>query len=210
MLQSNYQAGIIMDKIRSLTYEEYASRIREFHGNLAPGVVLAGFMVDYACRHLPEGTLFDAICETTACLPDAVQLLTPCSIGNQWMKIIDVGRYALTLYDKYTGEGVRVFLDHRKMDRWPAIKAWYLKQKPKQEQDRQNLTEQIKEAGTGIFGLEKIRVSPDYMRKLSKTIAICPVCHEAYRAEDGKTCPACQGGKLPYRTSDKFEPSGSK
>jgi hypothetical protein len=38
--------------------------------------------------------------------PDAVQILTPCTVGNGWMRILNLGRYAVTLNDKFTGEGV--------------------------------------------------------------------------------------------------------
>ena len=67
------------------------------------------------CGSCRRGCLFDAICETRNCLPDAVQLLTPCTIGNGWLKVVNVGRFALTLYDKYQGEGVRVYLDPAKV-----------------------------------------------------------------------------------------------
>ncbi len=86
------------------------------------------------------------ICETAKCLPDAVQLLTPCSIGNQWLKIIDVGRYALTFYEKKTGIGIRVYLDSGKLNIWPEIKAWYLKLTSKEAQDSAVLLDQIGKA----------------------------------------------------------------
>ena len=82
-----------------------------------------------AIRNLPDGVLYDAICETRSCLPDAIQLLTPCTMGNGWLKIIHLGRFALTLYDKQNYEGVRVFLDAEKVEAWPEIKAWYFKLK---------------------------------------------------------------------------------
>jgi len=41
-------------------------------------------------------------------------MLTPCTIGNGWLKIFDFGRYALALYEKYGGQGIRVFLDIEK------------------------------------------------------------------------------------------------
>jgi formylmethanofuran dehydrogenase subunit E len=60
--------------------------VKSFHGYVAPGVVLGGVMVDLARRQLPPEVLFDAVCETRHCLPDAVQLLTPCTLGNGWLK----------------------------------------------------------------------------------------------------------------------------
>ena len=37
-------------------------------------IVVGGFMVDEACRLLPQGRIFDALCETPKCLPDALQV----------------------------------------------------------------------------------------------------------------------------------------
>jgi formylmethanofuran dehydrogenase subunit E len=48
-------------------------------------------MTDLACRHLPADGLFDAISETPKCLPDAIQLLTPCTIGDGWLTIVNEG-----------------------------------------------------------------------------------------------------------------------
>ena len=50
--------------IGTYTIEDYMSLIKSFHGNAAPGLIIGGFMVDLAQKHLPEGILFDAICET--------------------------------------------------------------------------------------------------------------------------------------------------
>ena len=186
-------------RICSYTFEEYCEKVKTFHGGVAPGVVIGGFMVDMARRNLPSDTLFDAICETKQCLPDAIQLLTPCKAGNQWLKVIDVGRYALVLYDKQTGEGVRVHIDLEKLQDWPAIREWFLKLKPKAEQDEKQLLDQILEAGGSILRMEKVNISPEFLaRKPGKTVAICPLCNEPYRAADGLVCPGCAQDKLPY------------
>jgi formylmethanofuran dehydrogenase subunit E len=188
-----------MGEICSYSFDEYIEKVQNFHGGLAPGMVIAGFMVDLACRNLPEGILFDVICETSACLPDSVQLLTPCSVGNQWMKVIDIGRFAMTFYDKTTGEGVRIHLDTAKLDDWPTIKEWFLKLKPKREQDKELLFKEIKEAGAAILGMEKLTVSPEFLSMPKKTVSVCPLCNEAYRSDDGAICPACkEAERLPY------------
>lgn len=189
-------------KIGAYTLEEYLRLVESFHGNLAPGMVAGGFMVEAALKHIAEGVLFDAICETTACLPDAVQLLTPCTIGNGWLRVMNLGRYALSLYDKYEGNGVRVFLDGRKLSRWPEIKAWLFKLKTKAEQDKELLLAQIKEAGFDICGAQVIRVQPQYLKKRSRgRINMCPLCGEPFPAQDGGICRGCQG-ESPYLTAD--------
>ena len=185
--------------ILSHTFEEYARMVRAFHGSTAPGIMIGGSMVGLAYRCLPEGGLYDVICETGKCLPDAVQLLTPCSIGNGWLKIMDTGRFSLAFYDKDTGEGVRIFIDPEKLDAWPEIKAWFLKLTPKREQDTARLMEEIERAGSGICSAEKVKVSLDLMKKKkSGPIVICPSCGEAYPSGRGAVCPACKGGLLPY------------
>ena len=185
-------------KIGAYSFEEYMHLVKSFHGNVAPGMLIGGFMVDYALKNTPDGELFDAICETSSCLPDAIQLLTPCTIGNGWLKIVNFGRYALTLYDKYYGDGIRVFLDSVRMEPYPEIKSWFFKLKPKKEQDSELLLEQIKEAGSRICSLKRVIVQPQYMKKKKKgRIALCTMCHEAFPYEDEEICRACKG-ESPY------------
>ena len=200
----NREESSDMQKIRAYAFDDYAALVRSFHGSVAPGVMIGGFMVDLAYRRLPSGGLFDVICETAKCLPDAVQILTPCSIGNRWLKIVDTGRYALTFYDKRTGAGVRVYLDCAKLDPWPEIKNWHLKLTSKEAQDDDLLLNQIREAGENICSVKEVQVSPTFLnKKKAGPIAVCPSCKEAYHAADGAICPACRGGLLPY-------PSGSR
>ena len=178
--------------------EEYLHRVKSFHGHVAPGVVIGGFMVHLARSRMHEGVLFDAISETPACLPDALQMLTPCTVGNGWLKIINLGRFALSLYDKHQGNGFRVFLDPVKLEKWPEIKAWFLKLKSRKEQSHEDILSQIKKAGVEICGICPVQIKPDLLKKRDKgKIAICTSCAEAYPSKDGNICLACQGSS-PY------------
>ena len=182
------------------SFDEFIEKVKSFHGSIAPGIVAGGIMVDIALANLPEGEFFDVIAESQHCLPDAVQLLTQCTIGNRWLKIVDTSRYALTFYNKYTGEGIRVYLDAKKLRDWPAIKAWFLKEKPKKDQDQQQILDEFHRAGVDVYSMEKVTVKPSYMTSPGKKrsgIALCPSCGEAYRADYGEKCPACQG-KGPF------------
>ena len=151
--------------ICTYSYEEFLHLVKSFHGTLAPGLLIGGFMVDLAMKNLPDGELFDAICETPVCLPDAVQILTPCTIGNGWLSVVPFGKFAVTLYEKYSGRGVRVYLDTEKLNNWPEIRDWYLKKKKKQDQDSEKLFGQIKEAGHGLLSLQKVQVEPEKVRR---------------------------------------------
>jgi formylmethanofuran dehydrogenase subunit E len=185
------------------TFEAFLQRAVEFHGHAAPGLILGGYMVEEARRHLPENTIFDALSETSKCLPDSIQLLTPCSFGNGWLKIADLGRFALALYDKHTGEGVRVYLEPAKLSNWPEIKAWLFKLKPKKEQDLNLLLQEIRQAGSTICGIERVQLNGNITGpKHSPGIVVCPVCREAYPEPDGGICRACQG-ESPYKANGK-------
>jgi len=190
--------------------DDYMHLIKSFHGNVAPGLIIGGFMVDLAKKHLPDETLFDAISETSACLPDAIQLLTPCTIGNGWLKVLNFGRYALSLYEKYTGEGVRVFMDSSKIEHWPMIKDWFFKLKTKKEQDANRLKDEIIDAGHDILTVQQVTIERAFLEKKGKgAIVNCPTCNEAYPLKDGPRCLACQGNS-PYMRSAPAEVTGTK
>jgi formylmethanofuran dehydrogenase subunit E len=191
------------------SFEQYMSRVKTFHGNVAPGVILGGFMVDLALRRIPRGVLFDALCETPVCLPDAVQLLTPCTVGNGWLKVINLGRYALSLYDKDSGDGVRVFLDPSKLKAWPEVETWLFKLKPKAEQDKGLLLAQMAEAGAELCGVQTVKIQPRFLKKQSRgRIALCPLCSEPHPERDGAICRACQG-EAPYVAADAEGTAGT-
>jgi len=123
-----------MNRMRSYSFDEHSNIVKSFHDSVAPGVMIGGYMVDLAYHYLTKNGLYNVIRETEKCLPDAVQLLTSCTIGNQRLKIIDVGHYALTFYEKNTGIGVRVYPNSSKIDIWPEIKGWHLKLTAKRNQ----------------------------------------------------------------------------
>jgi len=184
--------------IGTYSYDEYQQLVVSFHGAAAPGLLIGGFMVDLAQKNLPEGEFFDAICETPVCLPDAVQLLTPCTIGNGWLTVFNFGKFAVSLFEKSTGAGVRVYLDMEKLKNWSEVNSWFLKLKTKKEQDHDLLMGQIKEAGHDILSMQKIKVEPEKLQRTKGgSSAVCPVCHEAYPAKDGDKCKGCNG-ESPY------------
>ncbi len=189
-----------VERVGPYTWEEFLDRVRSFHSYAAPGVLVGGIMVDMAMEQIPKGVLFNVICETASCLPDSVQLLTPCTAGNGWLRVINLGRYAVSLYDKYEGNGVRVYLDPRKLEGWDEIQGWLLKLKTKREQDSSRLQEQIWRAGRDICTLHPVQVkSGDRARRSKGAIGICSACGETYPIKDGAICLGCQG-EAPYET----------
>ncbi len=184
------------------TFEESMEMARAFHGYPAPGLVLGVRMVSLAMTHLPEKVLFDAVTETRSCLPDAVQILTLCTVGNNWLKIMDLGRYALALYDKTNGNGVRVSIDSQAVKKWPELFAWLYKTKAKHEQDSKALYRDIQSAADHILNTEPVEIQARHLVKTSKgAIDTCPVCGEAFPVTHGNICRVCQG-ETPYRMPD--------
>jgi len=187
------------ETICSIAVGDFVQRVKDFHGATAPGVILGGYMVDLAYRHLPTGDiLFDAISETRACLPDAIQLLTPCTIGNGWLKVLDLGKFALSLYDKSNGNGIRVFLDTAKLESFSEIKTWFFKLKPKQAQDLEVLLDEIHTARSQVCEVTSVKLKPEiFVTRRRGAFRICPICHESYPAAHGNSCRACSG-ETPY------------
>jgi len=185
-------------KGESFSFDDFIELATWFHNYPAPGLLLGGYMVEEAKRHIPEGVLFDAVCETGWCLPDAVQLLTPCTIGNGWLRVKNTGVYAVALFDKFSGEGIRVSLDPAKLDLFPHTLCWLMKTKPKQEQDSAELRKEIRDYGLDMLTVEEVTVKPEVVNKRSKgTISLCPICGDAYPSFHGTICRSCNGDS-PY------------
>lgn len=195
-------------KILNHGIDEYLEMAKAFHGHLAPGMICGGFMVDLAFSFLPEGGFYDSICETRACIPDSIQILTPCTVGNGWLRIIDTGRFALVFYNKETGKGVRVWLDQKRLDKWPEFKVWAMKLKPKKDQDKKRLIKEIIEAGTSVYAAAKVVVDLDKTSStMKKKISLCSKCGESFRhkvhdnnssmQDSDQLCPGCSG-ELPF------------
>lgn len=178
--------------------------IEGFHGFAAPGLVLGLFMVDLAQQQIPQGVEADAVVETRHCLPDAVQLFTPCTVGNGWLKILDWDKFALTLYDRRTFYGSRVWLDPEKARPLPEIYNWFLRRAPKRDLPLEVLLEAIVRAGTAPFSQRPVFLHSFRTRVKKGRTPICPSCGEAYREEQGPVCRDCagQGYCIPAEAAD--------
>ena len=196
---------------RFASYEDFLKELALFHGKPAPGGVLALHMVNVAWKVLPEGVLMDVICETQKCLADTIQLLTPCTMGNNWLKMVDTGRFAAVFYNKQTGEGVRISLSMERLKNWPRVEEWYLKLIPKKEQSLQAILDQINEAGSDLFDVCEVTVKPEVLKVRPKTSPVfCPVCGEAYPPDHGPVCRGCAGLTDSYYHTREAAAVGSK
>jgi formylmethanofuran dehydrogenase subunit E len=173
--------------------EECLRIIERFHGWKAPGLVLGLFMVDLARELIGPGTEADAMVETRHCLPDAIQLFTSCTIGNGWMKILDWDKFALSLYDRRTLHGFRVWVDLEKMRRFPKLYQWYMRLVHKKDLPLNVLLSVILEARRHVLSSNAITMTRFHDRLKKADINVCPVCNEAFAAAQGSVCLACKG-----------------
>lgn len=173
--------------------EQFLVEIEKFHGWQAPGLVIGGFMVDLAQELIGPGIEADAFVETCHCLPDAIQLFTPCTYGNGWMKVLNWDKFALSLYDKKTLDGFRVWLDLEKTRSFPNVYNWYMRLVPKKSLPLEVLLHDIIAAKRSILSSAPVRVTQLNGKIKKGEIAVCTGCREAYPALQGGQCLACQG-----------------
>ncbi|MFA4875822.1 MAG: formylmethanofuran dehydrogenase subunit E family protein [Methanoregula sp.] len=182
--------------------QEGILRLSEFHTYPAPGVLIGAFMVDYALELLAvtaDQKLY-GVCETPKCLPDALQILARTTTGNNRLKVVPIGKFAITLNgptDAETAEAIRVYVDLEKLKRFPTIDIWYANSPAYDKHTMKGLLQdEIFRAGRTILSYEKVRVAVKKKKKWSSVT--CPCCGETvpdYLIE-GDHCGAC--GSMKY------------
>lgn len=181
------------------TPEAVLDDIEAFHGFVAPGLLIGAFMIDLIYEHIGKKVEADAIVETRHCLPDAVQIFTPCTMGNGWLKILDLDKFAIIMYDQHSFEGCRVWLDPDKAKSHKNVYNWFMGLVPKKDLPKSILLDSIFAAEKSILSLQKVRVIKHGERQKKGDILICDQCREAYSASQGAPCQACQGNSY-YQT----------
>lgn len=182
--------------------KNYIRQCVAFHTSPAPGVLIGAFMVDYALELLgvsPYEKLY-GVCETPKCAPDALQVIAHCTTGNNRLRVIPIGKFAITINaatKEATAEAVRVFVDLKKLKNYPFIDIWYANSPEyvKATMDEM-LQQEIFRAGRGILTSERVRVTVSGKRKWKPVT--CPCCGDSipdYLFGDGK-CGGC--GPMGY------------
>jgi formylmethanofuran dehydrogenase subunit E len=168
--------------------------MEEFHGYRSPGVLMGGLMVDSALRELESTPYLNVVSETVVCLPDAIQLLTPCTFGNGYMQVLDWGKFALTAYDRQTLSGVRACLNYVRMPEYPLINNWFERTgKPREKPPFGELAEEILTDGPNLLLNRSVRLHRPLKDSKSMPTQLCIKCGESYTSYFGRACPACSG-----------------
>jgi formylmethanofuran dehydrogenase subunit E len=181
---------------------EYMEKCAEFHTYPAPGLLIGVFMVDYALEMLsatPDERLY-AVVETRKCAPDPLQVITHCTIGNNRLKVLPIGKFALTL-NRQTSDpevrGIRVYVDPLKLKAYPVIYSWFANEpKDKQAPGREKLLGDIIRAGRNILSAEEVIL--EVSQKEAWTSSVCSKCGEMVPSDtlENGLCPGC--GSLSY------------
>jgi len=176
--------------------------LAEFHTYPAPGVLIGAFMVDYGLELLgvSKGQKLYGVCETPKCLPDALQVLAHITIGNNRLKIVPIGKFAITLNlpsEDAMADAVRVYVDKAKLKKYPTVDLWYTNSPAFDKKSMKGqLLDEIFRAGRDILSSERVRVTVKKKGKWSSVT--CPCCGETvpdYLME-GDRCGAC--GSMKY------------
>lgn len=198
------------------TLENYVRRVADFHGCFAkaPGVIIGCYMVEYAMELIgePKGKLH-AVAETRVCLTDCIQVMTGCTLGNKYLRLRDeLGRYAFSLYDRETGDGVRVYLDLTKIDpeACPELYRFHTRTRAPEvltdmkirKESGLKVVEEFKRVGRAVLSYQWVHV--DLPRKLPLYPSIpCERCQEPFLRRPGEPdlCGVCRGEPY-YRVLD--------
>lgn len=175
-----------------LDRQAFLLKAEEFHGHVSPGVVLGGHLLAESLPRLGETPYLNVVVETVVCLPDAAQILTPCTLGNGFLQVLDWGKFALTVYDRETLLGWRAWPDLAAIAAVPEIAGWFIRgsgpARPKDE-----VIGHILAHGPGLVRTRPVRLARP-LKPLNKVVtAPCPGCGETYPVRLGPRCPACAG-----------------
>lgn len=197
MTHHEVSAGLLSDTIMK-RLEPYFEQGIEFHGYLSPGFVLGVIMVDLAKEILGPRDLIDAVVETKACIPDAIQLMTSCSYGNGWMRVKDWDKLALTLYDKHKLDGVRVSVNLEEVKKHPSIERWLMREGHTRKEE---VAKEVMRVGRSILSWQRVRAAP-YKRIENAPLAVCSSCGETHSSVDSDLCIRCSGREDYYEVVD--------
>lgn len=189
--------SLLKKKGSDATLIDWFDRCIDFHTFPAPGLLIGIYMVRQALSLLDAnpGEKLYAVCETTKCAPDPLQVITHCTTGNHRLTVIPIGRFAITMNKPSTGdkvEGYRVRMDPAKLTDTPTLEAWFANTPAFDGMTmKKRVVDEIIDKGVGMLSWEKVRLHISHKKKW-KTV-ICTSCGEPVPdnlVEDG-LCPGC-------------------
>ena len=157
-------------------------RVVPFHGYLATGAFIGIRMFNIAKRVLgfQEGERIYVTCETYNCIPDAFQILAGATIGNNGMRIMDSGKMAVVVNLQVptgvtSAQGVRIYLDPAKTEKYPKLHAWYMNT---EKVPHEEVIPELLEVGDSVYSHEIIDITIPV--KPVKCVKVCEQCGESF------------------------------
>ncbi|ASJ04151.1 FmdE family protein [Thermococcus barossii] len=195
---------------------EYA---REFHGHVCPYLALGIRASLIAMEELGVGRLdcsgsvdesILAVVEVNSCFTDGVQVATGCTLGNNSLIYLDLGKTALTLVKRSSWEGVRVYADAERLRKYypPGVMELFsrvVRERKGTEEEREHLWELWEEMAHVMldlprkeFKIERVKVPPVEQAPIVESVR-CSKCGELVMStrtvyiNDEPFCLRCAG-----------------
>ncbi|NJE62262.1 FmdE family protein [Thermococcus sp. 21S7] len=192
---------------------------REFHGHVCPYLALGIRASLVAMDELGVGRLdysgsvdesILAIVEVNSCFTDGVQVTTGCTLGNNSLVYLDLGKTALTLVKRSDWEGVRVYADAERLRKYYPSGATELfnrvvRERKGTEEERRRLWELWEEIAYTMlelpkeeFKIDRVKVPPIEQAPIVESVR-CSKCGElvmetrAVYINDEPFCLRCAG-----------------
>ncbi len=176
------------------TTEQIIEEAMRFHGGRGPGVAAGVMMVEHGLEQLGPVEKLGLHIETAQCLPDGALIAAKSRYPKCIVTIAGAGKFALTVFDGKTGEGVRVWMDHTKTERYGKLHRWFLRLGPWDEaraERHAKVLAEMKEAGSRVFTTRRVRVNTT--PEESDKIAFCEKCGEPFTTKSATParCVCC-------------------
>lgn len=183
--------------LRQVTDPELLSQIERvvsFHGFLTSGALIGIQMLNIARRELDiqSGERIYVTCETKSCMPDPFQILAGATIGNNGLKINNLGKMAVTVNKQapegvHSIKGIRIILDPEKTKAYPKLHAWYLNT---EKFPHVEIVPILLDAGEKVYSWKLVDIEVPVRQK--KRIQCCKKCSEMFVQHDNELlCGAC-------------------
>ncbi|MEM4842530.1 MAG: FmdE family protein [Acidilobaceae archaeon] len=199
-------------------------RAEEFHGHICPFLVIGMRAAEIAMEKLGVSRLgayesiyeeVVAIVEVNNCFADGVQIKTGCTLGNNSLIYLDLGKNAVTLAKRESGNAVRVYFDAERLTELVPEEALELRRKVLVErsatrEEVERFHELWKKAALALTDLSEsyFKVTRVKLQRVLERVPIvksfrCSVCGELVMAskaveKSGMTlCPGCARVKVP-------------
>ena len=200
-----------MNKLNNEEFLQLVEKVIAFHTKRAPGIAISVEMVNLAKERLGDVPKLCAIAETRTCLPDSIQYLLGCTIGNGNLKVLEsIGRFALTLYNRKDGKGIRVFVDQNKIDKekYPELYKFFRRERskevknfgPERKVSNAQVVKEFVDSGRDIFSLEEVTILNTEKPPILEC-GICEKCGESFTKQKNsdKLCLCCSGELAYYK-----------